>query len=262
MRKLAMFGLLAALALAQGPQTPEALYLRGTCGPGYVQSDFLDALRAQLANEFGERRGNEMADHLRGQRARLDIKRTLALLNGQATDQELRDLFGLAHERPQFVRKALEGAVADKEKKLLFGALVRTMVENGVDPSSDFCQLGQSRDSMSHDQFERLCRRDASASLMGECFGLKSRKDQQAMQGYMNDAWASPYLLHPVSASLAGRAKLRGAYDPAKFPKARDEMPGYGNDYKEGMAGGLPFDQGLPPVPFYGRNLEEFFASK
>jgi hypothetical protein len=38
-------------------------------------------------------------------------------------------------------------------------------------------------------------------------------------------------------------------------------MPGYGDEYTEGTAGGLPFEQALPPVPFYGRNLEEYFTA-
>lgn len=260
MRRLPILGLLAALALAQGRQTPEAFYLQGTCGPGYVQRDFLEALGTKLSDEFGDRRGGEMLSSLRS--AHLDAKAILALLNGQATDGDLRDLFGLRHERPQFVRKALDAAVADKDKKLLFGALVRTMVEKGIDPSSDFCQIGEGRDALTDDQFDRLCRGEVSVSLLRDSFGLKSTKDQRAMQGFMNDARSSPYLQHPLAASLAGRGKLRGEYDPAKFPKPRDEMPGYGNEYKDGKAGGLPFDKGLPPVPFYGRNLEDFFATK
>jgi hypothetical protein len=259
MRNLSLLGL-AALALAQGPQTPEAFHRQGFCGPGFVQADFLETLRARLGDEFGERRAGAMLESLRA--AALDPKRSLALLNGQLSDSDLRGLFGLRHERPEFVRKALDGAVADKDRKLLFGALVRTMVDKGVDPSSDFCQLGESRDALTPDQFDRLCRGDVSGALMGDCFGLKSRKDQGEMQGYVNATWASPYLLHPLGASLAGRAKLRGQYDPKKFPKPRDGMPGYGNEYEEGRAGGLLYDKGLPPVPYYGSNLDEFFAKK
>jgi hypothetical protein len=39
-------------------------------------------------------------------------------------------------------------------------------------------------------------------------------------------------------------------------------MPGFGNEYEDGKAGGLPFDRDLPPVPYYGKNLEDFFATK
>jgi hypothetical protein len=260
MRRLTILGTLAALALAQGRQTKEAFYTSGAAGPGYVQAAFLAALGREFVKEFGEERGGKMLETLRGKR--LDGKRILALLNGQVTDAELRDLFGLGSIRPQFARKALDAAVADKDKKLLFGALVRTIVEKGVDPSSEFCQVVGQSFGMTDDQFDRLCRGDSSASLMGECFRLKSRRDQGEMSGYMSATRSSPYLLHPLGTSLAGRSKVRGAYDPAKFPKARDGMPGYGNDFKEGKAGGLPFDKELPPVPFYGKNLEDYFAFK
>ncbi len=260
MRRLTTLGLLAALALAQGRQTTEAFYLNGAAGPGYVQRDFLNLLLSRLAAEFGNRRAAAMVESLRA--SAIGPKQVLALVNGQLAAGDVRQFFGLRHERPQFVQKAIDLAVADKDKRLLFGALVRTMVEKGVDPSSDFCQLGESRDELTADQFDRLCRGEVSGSLMGECFGLKSKADQSEMQGYMNATRASPYLLHPLGASLAGRANARGAYDPKKFPKPRDEMPGYGNEYKEGKGGGLPFDRDLPPVPYYGKNLERFFATK
>jgi len=260
MRRLTTLGFLAALAFAQGGQTPEAFYLKGACGPGFVQADFLDALLVRLTREFGDSRAASMLESLRA--APMDAKRVLQLVNGRIPDDDLKDLFGLHHERPQFVRNALDLAVADKDRRLLFGTLVRTMVDKGVDPSSEFCQLRETRDRLTDDQFDRLCRGEVSISLLGECFRLKSRKDQKAMQGYMNDARSSPYLLHPLAASLAGKTKLRGDYDPAKFPKPRDGTPGYGNDYKDGKAGGLPFDRDLPPVPYYGRNLDDFFANK
>ena len=259
MRRLTILAL-AALAVAQGRQTTEAFYANGTVGPGYVQADFLDCLEERLGDEFGARRAESMLDHIRG--SRLDGKGVLALLNGDLDDAEIRSIFGLAHERPQFVRKALDAAVADKDKKLLFGALVRTMVEKGVDPSSEFCQIGDCRDELTAQQFDRLCRSEVSGSLMGECFGLKSKKDQSEMQGYMNATRASPYLLHPVGNSLAKRANLKGDFDPRKFPKARDDMPGYGNEYKDGLGGGLPFDRNLPPVPYYGKSLEDFYKAK
>jgi hypothetical protein len=259
MRRLTLLSF-AALALAQGSQTTEAFYLKGAAGPGYVQRDFLDALEARLGAEFGPKRAAAMLASLRV--APMDPKRVLELLNGQVTDSDLRALFGLGHERPQFVQKALDLAVADKDKRLLFGALVRTMVEKGVDPSSDFCQLRESRDELTADQFDRLCRGETSVFLMGECFGLKSKADQREMQGYMQATRSSPYLLHPVGASLARRVSARGEYDARKFPKPRDEMAGYGNEYKDGKGGGLPFDRELPPVPYYGKNLEDFFSMK
>ncbi|MCK6461409.1 MAG: hypothetical protein L6Q95_16125, partial [Planctomycetes bacterium] len=118
------------------------------------------------------------------------------------------------------------------------------------------------RDKLTDDQFDRVCKGDATAALIRDAFGLKSRSDQGDLEGYLAATRASPYLLHPLGASLARRARLRGKYDPTKFPEPRDEMPGYGNQYKDGTAGGLPFDKGLPPVPYYGRNLEDFFATK
>jgi hypothetical protein len=260
MRRLPVLALLATLALAQGRQTREAFFTSGACGPGYVQADFLDALLARLSREFGDRHAKAMLDHLRG--ARVDAARMVKLLNGQLEDSDLRDLFGLSHERPAFVRAALDAAVADKDKRLLFGALVRTMVEKGVDPSSDFCQLGQFRDKLTDDQFDRICRGEATAAQIGDCFGLKSNQDQGDLEGYLQATRASPYLLHPLGASLARRAKVAGKYDPEKFPKPRDEMPGYGNAFEDGTAGGLPFDKGLPPVPYYGQNLEDFFATR
>jgi hypothetical protein len=32
-------------------------------------------------------------------------------------------------------------------------------------------------------------------------------------------------------------------------------MPGCGGEFKDGKAGGLPFDQELPPLPFAGENM-------
>jgi hypothetical protein len=258
MRKTLLL-VLAALALAQGRQTPDGVYLKGTCGPGFVQAEFLAGFDAALKDEFGAQRAGEMVAALRG--AGLDARETLALLNGQLTDSQLRRALGVRHERLPFVRKALDAAVAGKDRRLLFGVLLRTMVEKGEDPSSDFCQIGRSRDTMSDEEFDRICRGEVSTSLLKDSFGFKSKEDAQLMQQYVNRARSSPYLLHPMGASLAGRAKARGAYDPEKFPKPRDGMPGYGNEYKEGTAGGLPFEQALPPVPFYGRNLEDYFAA-
>jgi hypothetical protein len=260
MRRLTILGAFAALALAQGRQTREAFFVSGTTGPGYVQADFLDALRLRLGREFGEARADAMIKSLRA--AAPDAKRMLALLNGAPADAELKALLGLRHERLEFVRTALAAAVTDKDKRLLFGALVRTMVEKGVDPSSEFCQLGRFRDKLTDDQFDRVCSGDTTPALIRDAFGLKARRDQGDLEGYLVATRSSPYLLHPVGASLARRAKLRGEYDPTKFPTPRDEMPGYGNEYKDGTAGGLPFDKGLPPVPYYGRNLEDFFATK
>jgi hypothetical protein len=260
MRRPLVLLALAALALAQGRQTREAFFVSGAAGPGYVQNDFLDALRLRLGREFGDARADAMLARLRS--ASPDTRRMLALLNGAPADDELKTLLGLRHERLEFVRAALDAAVADKDKRLLFGALVRTMVEKGVDPSSEFCQLGRFRDKLTDDQFDRVCKGDASAALIRDAFGLKARSDQADLQAYLAATRKAPYLLHPVGASLARRAGLSGKYDPTKFPTPRDEMPGYGNEYKDGTAGGLPFDKGLPPVPYYGRNLEDFFATK
>lgn len=260
MRRSLVLGALAALALAQGQQTREAFFTSGTAGPAYVQVDFLDALRLRLGREFGETRADAMLKSLRA--AAPGAERTLALLNGALKDDEIRKLLGLRHERIEFVRTALDAAVTDKDKRLLFGTLVRTMVEKGVDPSSEFCQLGRFRDKLTDDQFERICRGEANGALIRDCFGLKARSDQAELEGYLRATRSSPYLLHPVGASLARRARLAGKYDRTKFPTPRDEMPGCGNEYKDGTAGGLPFDKGLPPVPYYGRNLEDFFATK
>jgi hypothetical protein len=266
MRRLLTLTTLTALALAQGQQTTETFYVKGACGPGYVQRDFLDGLLLRLGQEFGESHAETLVANLRA--AAIDSARAIDLMNGRLTDAELKQLFGLQHEKPQFVRKALEEAVADKDRRLLFGALMRTAVEKGVDPSSEFCQFGRSRDEITDDQFDRLCRGETSASLMRDCFRLRQRDDQRAMQGYVAATRMSPYLLHPLGASLALRAKRsskRGgaeAYDPSKFPTVRDEMPGYGDDFNDGKAGGLPFDKTLPPVPYYGKNLEDFFAAK
>ena len=46
MRRLTILGFLAALALAQGRQTTDAFYLSGSCGPGYVQRDFVGRVKS------------------------------------------------------------------------------------------------------------------------------------------------------------------------------------------------------------------------
>jgi hypothetical protein len=257
MRKTAILGLLAAAALGQGRQTRDGLLLHGTAGPAFVQVEFFESLRARLERAFGLRRTADMFEHLGA--AGLDARDVLALMNGTETAGDRRDLFGSRDAR---IREAIDDTVADKDRKLLFGVLVRTMVEKGEDPSSDFCQVGRSRDALSADQFDRLCRGEVSTSFMQECFGLRKKADQQLMQQYLNVAWESPYLLHPLGASLAKRKKLEGTYDPAKFPKPRDGMPGYGHEFKDGRAAGLPFDTTLPPLPFYGKNLEDYFTAK
>lgn len=260
MRRLLILTTLTALALAQGQQTTERFYTKGACGPGYVQGDFLDALLLRLGQEFGEGHAKTLVGNLRA--AAINPARAVDLINGRLTDEEIRDLFGLRHEQPKFVRRALDQAVADKDRRLLFGALMRTVVEKGVDPSSEFCQFGRSRDELTDEQFDHLCRGEVPAALLKDGFRLRQRDDQKAMRGYIDATRASPYLLHPLGASLRARTHTRGTYDASKFPKASDEMPGYGNRFKDGKAGGLPFDKTLPPVPYYGKNLEEFFSTK
>lgn len=250
--------LFAALALAQARQTRDGLRLAGNCGAGYIQADFLGRLSEELQREFGERRAADMLEHLVG--AKPEARDVLALLNGETTKSTLRDLLGARGEEPSLARKALERAVSAKDKKLLFGALVMTMVTDGdVDPSSEFCRVvGESR-GLNEENFEKLCRGNVSTSFIEECFGFTSKDDQKDMQGFLNSTWDSPYLLHPLGASLAKRGGVKGTYDAAKFPKASAGMPGCGDEYKSGQAGGLPFDKDLPPVPYYGENLEKFF---
>jgi len=192
--------------------------------------------------------------------ATLEPKEVLSLVNGETTKGALRDLLGARGDEPSLVQEALDRAVAEKDKKLLFGVLVMTMaLEGDVDPSSEFCRVVGGSRGLDDKQFEKLCRGNVGTSFIRECFGFTSKDDQKDMQRFLLRTWDSPYLLHPLGASLAKRGGVTGTFDAKKFPKPAAGMPGCGDEYKSGEAGGLPFDKGLPPVPYYGENLEEFF---
>lgn len=68
---------------------------------------------------------------------------------------------------------------------------------------------------------------------------------------------SSPMLCHPMCESLgmAGDRK----FDPKKCPAPEEGMPGSGEEFAGGEAGGLPFDPGMPPCPFAGENADVLF---
>lgn len=259
LRKALFLTLLTALALAQGRQTREDFDKQAPAGPAYIQQTFVGDLQRHLEDNFGAQRAQRMLDALRA--SGLTAKDVVALMNGLSTKSQLRKRFGAVGNEARLLEEALDGAILDKERKIVFGILLATMVANDVDPSSPFCKLvGQTCAQIDADDFKKLMGGNVSRSFLEESFRLKSRDDQKDMQDYVNKTRSSKLMEHPLLGSL--RTGKGSGYDHSAFPKHTEETAGYGKEFADGLAAGLPFDKELPPVPFYGENLEKFFRDR
>jgi hypothetical protein len=266
MRKTAIL-LLAAMAVAQNPgakgkpTASERLKLRGFAGPGYVQQDFLAGLGGHLEQGLGERRAKKMMEQLRGRG--LSARDMLRLQNGAITKAKVRSVFGANRGEVKSVLKALEHAVADKDGKLFFGIVIMTTVfDFEIDATSDFCkQVAMTCAEMNAEQTAKLMSGNVSRTTVKKIFGFRSRADQRDMQRILNRARDSIYLTHPLADSLTRRTgKPERSFEVKRHPKLRKGMPGHGDAFAKGEAGGLPFDTNLPPCPYFGKNLEDFFG--
>ncbi|MHC4491010.1 MAG: hypothetical protein ACYTDU_05245 [Planctomycetota bacterium] len=260
---------LAALAAAQSPGSKgkqtmaEKLRLRGFAGPGFVQKDFVGGLGGHLKEGLGARRADKMIERLGSHD--LSARDVLRLQNGETTKSQVRTVFGANRGEIKGVLQALDRTVIDKDRKLFFGIVIMTMVfDFKIDATSDFCrQVAMTCTLMDGDQTAKLLSGNVSRNTVKEIFGFRAKADQREMQRILNRAWDSVYLTHPLADSItrrAGRPKRR--YEARRYPTLRRGMPGHGGEYASGKAGGLPFDTEMPPCPFFGSNLEDFFDIK
>ena len=266
MRKTLIF-LLAALAAAQSPGSKgkqtmaDRLRLRGFAGPGFVQKEFVGGLGGHLEEGFGARRAEKMIERL-GSR-KLSARDVLRLENGEATKSQVRSVFGANRGEVKDVLQVLDRAVIDKDRKLFFGIIIMTTVfDLKIDATSDFCrQVATACAVIDGDQTAKLLSGNVSRNTVKEIFGFRAKADQRVMQRILNRAWDSVYLTHPLADSITRRAgRPRGRFEAMGYPRLRRGMPGYGGEFASGKAGGLPFDAGMPPCPFFGKNLEDLFG--
>jgi hypothetical protein len=237
----------------------EQLRDSGTAGPGYIQEEFLGGLKGGLKEQFGEERSNEMWEKFQGED--LDEKEILGLMNGETTKSGLQDMFGAERGELGGLLDAIKEMVGEKEKSIFFGIVIIVMiVDFDVDPSSDFFkQVVNSKDEMSDKDFGKLKKGNVSKNTCGEAFGFDNKDDQKFMQQIMNGANQSPFMSHPMGQSMGDDKMKKGEFDASKFPELQEGMPGFGEDFADGMAGGFPFDQEMPPCPFMGGNMQAIF---
>lgn len=270
--RIATAALLAGgVAFAQGAGSgstkktiAEELRSSATAGPGFIQSEFVSDLSTGLSARFGEERSKEMLDRL-GQSG-LDSQGVCNLMNGQTTTSGLQDLLGARRSELPGVEEALGEAVDGKNKKMFFGIMIFVMVvEFDVDADAEFCrQAFGAQGEMSKESFTKLTRGNVSTNTIGDAFGFQDKSDCKFMQEIMNAMMSSMFMQHPMCASLGmGGGQPLSEEQMQQFPQLGEGMPGFpapGSGLENGTAGGLPFDKEMPPCPFAGGNLKEFFA--
>lgn len=246
-------------ARAQRPTAAERLALKATAGPGYIQQSFVGGLEASFGEQFGPVPAGRMIELLR--KRGLDADDALGLMNGRRMmKSDLRKTFGLRGAQLDDAEKAIGRAVDAKDRALYFGVLLTAMVADfDVDPAGEFCKQIVAARGMSADDFRQLRAGVMSRSLCEDAFGLDDEDDQRFMQDVLKRVNRSPLLKHPMAGSLG---LGRGGFDRDAFPVLRPGMPGSGDAFADGSAGGLPFDKDLPPCPFAGENLEGFFEGE
>jgi hypothetical protein len=145
---------------------------------------------------------------------------------------------------------------------MFFGIMIFIMVVDfDLDPTSEFCsQACGARDEVSDENFEKLLKGNVSVKVIMIVFGFESKDDGKFMQEIMNGMQQSPFGSHPMAQSMGMGGS--GGFDPSKFPTMGEGMPGFGGEFQGGMAGGMPFDQKMPPCPYYGANLEELLGEQ
>jgi len=236
-----------------GSQTiAQQLRQAGTAGPGYMQQDFLNGLGGGLKDQFGDVRGTEMFKTLQGQK--LGSDELLKLMNGQTTTSDLGTLFGATRGELDGVREAVDGAVDGKNQKMFFGILIVVIVIDCGKTNEDFLkQACEGMEGMDPESFQKLMRGDVSTSTIQEGFGFGSKAMCKEMQECLNAMRKSPFVNHPMAQSMG--MGTPGQFNPADFPALGEGMPGFGGDFAGGMAGGMPFDMKMPPLPFAGENM-------
>jgi len=246
MRSALIILALAALLAAQVEEAlKDALARRATAGPGAIQQEFLDVLRASLEKRAGKERAKKMLDRLKTRSiSALDVRK---LMNGGATTSQVQEWFGAGGRSLPKVEAAVADAVDAKERSGYFGILLHIMVRDfGIDPTADFCaQVIGAKDELSRDEFRKLCRGNVSTGTVKKAFGLTARDDCKFMQDILLALQNSPLVRHPMLESLGlGRD---GTYDRKEFPPLQDGMRGHGMEGD--AAGGLACDLSLPPCP-------------
>ncbi|MFI5402303.1 MAG: hypothetical protein ACHQ1G_05150 [Planctomycetota bacterium] len=256
----------AALATAQGKPTiaeqlrggkandqlRSDLGLRGTAGPGYIQQDFFKTLRAALKDKFGDKRGEELYQHLLSHN--VSAQEVMDLMNGRRlTESKLKRLFGATDAELDRLRMCIEEALRAKDRKIFFGILMQVMIQTGNNDETTLQKAGSAVGAMSEADLQKLARGAVSTGTIGEAFGIKDKGSCKQMQDALLAMRESPLVNHPMCESL-GMAKPGGC-KPEGFAEPAEGMPGCGDEFKDGMAGGLPFDTKLPPLPYAGENM-------
>jgi len=252
--------LLGGVALGQGQQSnalARELREKGVAGPGFVQESFLGGLKTRLEERFGEKRGGSMFDGFVRRGARMKRDDVRRLLNGQATKSQMRAWFG--KRNLSGVRAVVDGVVLDKDMRLFFGILLFEMIDGfGLDPSAEFCrQVNHARDEMTEKDFRRILVGGITENLVERAFGFTDGEDQKFMKKILRSTRGSRYFTHPLCDSMP-IGSTRG-FEPRRFPAIRKGKGKKEQGYEDGLAGGLPFDNALPFVPFYGRNIEQIY---
>lgn len=244
----------------------EELRASATAGPGYIQGEFVSDLSNGLEQRFGEERSKQMLDRL-GQSG-LDSQGVCGLMNGQTTTSGLQDLFGARRSELPGLEDALGEAVDGKNRKMFFGIMIFVMVVDfDVDADAEFCrQAFGAQGEMSKESFDKLTRGNVSTNTIGEAFGFQDKSDCKFMQEILNAMMSSVFMQHPMGASMGmGGGQPLTEQQRGQFPQLGEGMPGFpapGSGFENGTAGGLPFDMEMPPCPFAGGNLKDFFSEE
>jgi len=242
----------------------EQLRDNATAGPGYIQGDFVSHLSTGLTQRFGEDRSQQMIQQL--DQSGLDSKGVISLMNGQTTSSGLENMFGASRSELSSVEAAVGDAVDSKNRSMFFGIMIYVMVVDfDVDADAEFCQQAFGAETeMSKDALTRLTRGNVSTSSIQEAFGFQDKSDCKFMQDVLNAMMSSAFVRHPMAASLGmGGGKTLSDQDRSQFPQLMEGMPGFpsaGSGFENGTAGGLPYDRAMPPCPYGGPNLKEFFS--
>jgi len=234
---------------------------KGNAGPGFVQGDFISGLEDKLTEKFGEKKGGMFFDNMKSSGA--TSKDTTDLMNGKSSKKDLKELFGCSSGDAKKIEGLVDEQVEDKNKKMFFGVIIIILVEDmGMDSSGDFMQqVAGGGNEINPDDFEKLMNGSFSTKIMAVIFGFGHKSDQKTMQSACNQAAGSAMMQHPLAGSMSFGQKQGGSFDPSQFMKGGEGMPGFGEGFEDGMSGGMPFPSELPPMPFMGENMGEFFES-
>lgn len=258
--------LLAGAASAQGaagggkkPTIGEQIKEQGIAGPGFVQEQFLGGLETKLGETFGETKGDQYMESL-GKNPDVTSDDMVDLMNGEVSESELQKMFGAPKSDSKQIEGCVKEQVGDKNKCMFFGMVLIVVIGDfGMDPTSDFTkQIAGSREGIKEEDFQKLLQSNVSTNTIGKCFGFENKDDQKLMQEILNALQQCPFVNHPMAKSLGMGDKK--PLDRSKFPQLGAGMPGSGEAFAGGEAGGCPFDMEMPPCPFFGSNLDSFFS--